>query len=76
MKSISDLEKRHQKSFGGFIRELGEKAMAKARAKAKASPEILFPTTSNITELDSDPYRYTYKKGGKVSYKSVSDIER
>jgi len=62
MKSIYDLEKRQQKSFGGFIRELGEKAKAKARAKT--SPEFMFPTISNIMQLEQ---RMPFNSGSTVN---------
>ena len=64
MKSIYDLEKRQQKSFGGFIRELGEKAKAKARARAKTSPEFMFPTISNIMQLEQ---RMPFNSGSTVN---------
>ena len=71
MKSIHDLEKRQQKSFGGFIRELGEKAKAKAMAQARAqasnAPATL--TMPTIGQLDTHLERELYGKGGKAKKK-------
>jgi len=67
MKSIFDLEKRQQKSFGGFIRELGEKAKAKAMAQASNAPATL--TMPTIGQLDTHLERELYGKGGKAKKK-------
>ena len=64
MKSIHDLEKRQQKSFGGFIRELGEKAKAKAMAQARGSAPTIVDPLANIMELEQ---RMAYNEGSKVN---------
>ena len=61
MKSIHDLEKRQQKSFGGFIKKLAEKV--KAEARAGAGPNIVDPL-ANIMQLEQ---RMTYNEGSKVN---------
>lgn len=74
MKSISDLEKRQQKFIGGMMRELSNKLKAQARAGAKAGPESMSPSISNIMDLDNQPYREAYKKGGKAKKKKKSRV--
>ena len=70
MKSIHDLEKRQQRFFGGKLKEMANRLKAQARAGAKAGPEFALPTISNIMDLNNQPYREAYKKGGKAKKKS------
>ena len=64
MKSIHDLEKRQQKLVGGMIRKLSNKLKAQARAGAKAGPEFMFPTISNIMQLEQ---RMPFNSGSTVN---------
>ena len=64
MKSIHDLEKRQQKAIGGWIGKIAGKVKASARARAKTSPEFMFPTISNIMQLEQ---RMPFNSGSKVN---------
>lgn len=72
MKSIHDLEKRQQKSFGGMLEKLANKVKAQARAQASNAPPILMMPT--IGQLDTHIERELYGKGGKAKKKKKSRV--